>query len=98
FYQKPDDRYLMYNQHLDFTRSTQFILNYQKSATDQILRLEAYYKKYDQLIRMVPATEVNDYPLDNSGSGDAAGFDVFWKDQRTFPFKYWLSYSYIHTK
>lgn len=98
FYQKPEASYLMYNQRLGFTKSTQYILNYQKSTTSQILRLEAYYKKYDDLIRLVPATQVNDFPYDNSGKGHAAGIDLFWKDQKTFPFKYWISYSYIHTK
>jgi len=98
FYQKPEDNYLMYNQHLGFTKSSQYILNYQKSTTSQILRLEAYYKKYDDLVRFVPATQVNNYPIDNGGSGHAEGFDLFWKDQKTFPFKYWVSYSYIHTK
>jgi hypothetical protein len=98
FYQKPEAHYLMYNQNLRFTKSTQYILNYQKSTTSQILRLEAYYKKYDDLISLVPATQVNDYPFSNDGYGHAEGFDLFWKDQKTFPFKYWISYSYIHTK
>lgn len=98
FYQKPAANYLMYNQQLDFARSTQYILNYQKSTTSQILRLEAYYKRYKDLISLVPATQVNDYPHSNSGYGHAEGIDLFWKDQKTFPFKYWISYSYIHTK
>lgn len=98
FYQKPEANYLMYNKSLDFSKSTQYILNYQKSTTNQILRLEAYYKKYDNLINLVPATEINDYPYSNNGYGHAEGIDVFWKDQKTFPFKYWISYSYIHSK
>lgn len=98
FYQKPEASYLRYNQQLSFSKSTQYILNYQKSTTSQILRLEAYYKKYDDLISLTPATQVNDYPYDNTGYGHAEGIDLFWKDQKTFPFRYWVSYSYIHTK
>ena len=98
FYQKPEGQYLMYNRNLGFTKSTQYILNYQKSRVSQILRLEAYYKKYDDLISLVPATQVNDFPFSNKGYGHAEGFDLFWKDQKSLPFKYWISYSYIHTK
>ena len=98
FYQKPEQQYLMYNQHLGFARATQYILNYQKSTASQILRLEAYFKKYDDLVRWIPATAVNDYPYDNSGRGDAKGIDLFWKDQKSLPFKYWISYSYIYSK
>lgn len=98
FYQKPDENYMLYNRNLKFSRSDQYILNYQRSTNNQILRVEAYYKKYSDLIKLIPATQVNDYPYNNNGNGHAEGLDLFWKDQKTFPFKYWLSYSYIYTR
>jgi hypothetical protein len=67
-------------------------------AKDRIFRIEAYYKKYNDLIKTIP---INYYysTFDNSGSGYAKGIELFWRDKKTIKdFDYWISYSYLDTK
>ncbi len=98
FYQKPENIQLLYTHDLGFTKSTHYIVNYQRMAKDRIFRLEAYYKKYEDLVKTVP---VNYYysAYDNSGSGYAKGIELFWRDKKTIKdFDYWISYSFLDTK
>lgn len=98
FYQKGENQQLFYTSNLGFTRATHYILNYQKMTRNRIFRVEAYYKKYEDLIKTVPLG-YNYQSYDNSGSGYARGIDVFWRDKKTFKnFDYWVSYSYLDTK
>ena len=98
FYQKPENMQLLYTTNVGFTKATHYILNYQKMTTQQIFRVEAYYKKYDDLIKTVPLP--NYYSTyNNSGTGYAKGFELFWRDKKTFKnLDYWISYSYLDTK
>ncbi len=98
FYQKPENTQLFYTTNLGFTKATHYIINYQKMTRDRIFRVEAYYKKYEDLIKTVPVSYT--YSLyNNTGSGYAQGFEVFWRDKRSFrDFDYWISYSYLDTK
>lgn len=98
FYQKAENQQLFYTSNLGFTQATHYIINYQKMTKDQIFRVEAYYKKYKDLIKTVP---LNYYYFDynNNGSADAKGIEFFWRDKKTFKnFDYWISYSYLDTK
>ena len=98
FYQKADNMQLFYTNTLGFTRADHYILNYQKIANDRIFRIEAYYKKYKDLITTVPV-DFNYYTYNNTGNGYAQGLDFFWRDKKTFKnFDYWVSYSYLDTK
>ena len=54
FYQKPENSQLFYTTNVGFTKATHYIINYQKMTKDRIFRVEAYYKKYDDLIKTVP--------------------------------------------
>lgn len=98
FYQKPENMQLLYTTNVGFTKATHYIINYQKMTTQQIFRVEAYYKKYDDLIKTVPLP--NYYSTyNNSGTGYAKGFELFWRDKKTFKnLDYWISYSYLDTK
>lgn len=106
FYQTPDYRYFFRNPNLGYERADHLILNYQRILNKRTLRVEAFHKNYAQLIREytngVFETYSNRYPwgrADNSGDGYASGFDVFWRDQKTFKnLDYWLTYSYLDTK
>ena len=92
FYQNPELLYLISNKDLTYTQARHYILNYQKKANNRLLRVEAYYKQYRDLIttHALPA---------NAGEGYAKGIDVFFRDKRTFKnFDYWISYSYLNTK
>jgi len=92
FYQKPENTQLFYTTNLSFTKATHYILNYQKMNKDYTFRVEAFYKKYEDLVKTYPA-------IDNSGYGYAQGIELFWRDKKTIKgLDYWISYSYLDTK
>ncbi len=98
FYQKPENTQLYYTTALGMTKATHYIINYQKMTHERIFRVEGYYKKYEDLIKTIPAANYTSY-YNNSGSGYAKGIDVFWRDKKSIQnFDYWVSYSYIDTK
>ncbi len=91
FYQKPENLQLLYTQNLNYTKAVHYIVNYQRSANDQILRVEAFYKKYSDLVKT--------FPVNNDGYGYAKGIELFWRDKTTIKnFDYWVSYSFLDTK
>ena len=98
FYQKPENSQLFFTQNLGYTKATHYIVNYQKLSNDRIFRVEAYYKKYDDLIKTVPINyQYSNY--NNSGSGYARGAELFFRDKKTIKnLDYWLSYSFLDTK
>ena len=98
FYQKPENSQLFYTTNVGFTKATHYVINYQKMSKDRIFRVEAYYKKYEDLIKTIPINNYYSY-YDNSGSGYAKGIELFWRDKKTIKdFDYWISYSYLDTK
>jgi hypothetical protein len=92
FYQKPLNNELLFTNSLGYARATHYIINYQKTANDRIFRVEAFYKKYSDLVKT--------YPLyNNNGFGYAKGFELLLRDKKTIKnFDYWISYSYLDTK
>lgn len=110
FYEDPDKKYLFSGYRPDFQNAVHYIANWQWIRNDRTFRIETYYKSYSQLVfenlnntvkydaniyRFVPRGE----NIDNSGSGYAQGFEVFWRDKASIPnFDYWISYSFIDTK
>ncbi|MEO5997943.1 MAG: TonB-dependent receptor [Chitinophagaceae bacterium] len=101
FYQKPDNSYFIrtyrFNE-LQYTRATHYIANFQKVTREYTLRAELFYKKYHNLIKTIPSNNGID-SLNNAGYGDAKGFELFWRDRKTFKnVDYWVSYSYLDTK
>ena len=92
FYQKPENTQLYYTTNLGFTKATHYIINYQKMNKDYIFRVEAFYKKYEDLVKTYPS-------INNSGSGYAQGVELFWRDKKSIKgLDYWISYSYLDTK
>lgn len=111
FYQTPDYRYLYLNTNLNFERADHLILNYQLIKNKRTFRVEAFHKNYAQLVREFTGQpgspdrfDANPYRFpwgrtDNTGSGYAQGFDVFWRDQKSVKgLDYWITYSYVDTK
>lgn len=91
FYQKPSGNILMFKSNLDYSRATHYIANYQIANRFQTLRVEGFYKKYNSLVKTFPDTS-------NTGFGEATGFELFWRDRKTFKnLDYWVSYSYLNT-
>jgi len=92
FYQKPASNILMFNPDLTYSKATHYIANIQKTTREQTFRAEIFYKKYDNLIKTFPDTT-------NNGNGEAAGFEIFWRDKKTIKnLDYWISYSYLDTR
>jgi vitamin B12 transporter len=93
FYQKPENNFLYIpNNQLGYTKATHYIINYIKTTTLQTFRVEAFYKKYNDLVKTFPA-------LNNDGSGYAQGLELFWRDKKTIKaLDYWVSYSFLDTK
>ncbi len=96
FYQKGDSL-LRWQSQFDggipgFQRAAHYIVNYQYVKNDRTLRLEGFYKKYDDLITTRTA-------LANDGKGYAQGLELFYRDKKTFKgVDYWISYSWLDTK
>ncbi len=98
FYQKPENSQLFYTRNLGYTEATHYIVNYQKLTNDRIFRVEAYYKKYNDLVKTVPRN-YQFATYNNSGSGYAQGVELFFRDKKSFKnLDYWVSYSYLDTK
>lgn len=92
FYQKPENLQLLNTTNLGYTKATHYILNYMKVTSLQTFRIEAFYKKYEDLVKTFPV-------YNNNGTGYAKGIELFWRDKKTFNgMDYWISYSYLDTK
>lgn len=110
FYQLAEPQYYMSDHRPGFQQSIHYIANYQYMHKDRTLRLEAYYKDYNQLVRehyppgtgfdpntfrYIPRTIL----VNNAGYGYAQGAELFWRDKKTVKNgDYWISYSYIDTR
>lgn len=92
FYQKPETPYLYKSNQLTYMQATHYILNYQYQPKDRLLRVEAYYKTYQHLIKTLPQ-------INQSGDGYARGIELFYRDKKSIRgIDFWISYSYLDTK
>jgi len=106
FYQNPESKYINGPANLGFQKSQHYIFQVQRASEGRTLRFEAFYKKYDQLIKtfnVTPDKEQNQQTqtaLNNNGYGFAKGVEFFWRDnKKTFEnIDYWISYSYLDSK
>ncbi|WP_378184878.1 carboxypeptidase-like regulatory domain-containing protein [Aquimarina sp. W85] len=99
FYQAPKSDIIKYTNHLAPEKASHLILNYLYQKNGRMLRLEGYYKNYDQLVKYDTSQPEYNSSYNNLGNGYASGIDVFWKDKKSVKnFEYWLSYSYLNTK
>lgn len=99
FVQAPRADYLKYNHQLETENTAHYILNYEYNRQGKTFRTEAYYKKYNNLVKFDTETAQFNSVYDNSGSGYAKGLDVFWRDNKSFKnLQYWLSYSFIDSQ
>jgi len=92
FFQKPETSYLYNNTSLRYMKATHYIVNYQYQPKDRLLRVEAYYKQYQDLIKTQPV-------ISNAGKGYAKGIELFYRDKKLIKgIDFWISYSYLDTK
>ncbi len=99
FYQNPLTNYVKFDNGLKAENATHWIANYQYVKNKQILRIEAYYKDYNNLIKFDTdqATIYSNY--NNNGFGSAKGVDLFWRDNKNIKnIDYWISYSFLDTE
>lgn len=96
FRQSAANQYVRINNSLSSERAEHFIVNYQVINNDRTLRVEAYYKKYDDLVKFNNGDQYQ--PL-SAGNGYARGVEFFWRDNKTFKnVDYWVSYSFLDTQ
>lgn len=99
FYQNPSSYILKFNQNLKSQNTSHYIFNYQYNADRQLFRAEAYYKKYDHLVKFDDEFPDFNSNYNNDGDGFAKGIDFFWRDSKSIKnFDYWFSYSFLDTK
>ncbi|MEJ5050891.1 TonB-dependent receptor [Chryseobacterium culicis] len=106
FYQNPESKYINGPANLGFQQSQHYIFQVQRASEGRTLRFEAFYKKYDQLIKTFNINQDKEQnqqtqsALNNSGYGYAKGVEFFWRDnKKTFEnIDYWISYSYLDSK
>jgi len=92
YFQKPEQQYLRFKPNLDYMKATHYIASIQRITGNYTLRVEAFYKKYHDLVKTSPDTA-------NTGTGYAKGIELFWRDRKTFKnMDYWVSYSFLDTK
>jgi hypothetical protein len=99
FYQNPETKYLPSSSLLNFSKAAHYILQYQKQTGLQTLRMELFYKKYNDLYKTGYSAYGQEVAANNNGTGYAKGFELFWRDKKTIKnVDYWISYSYLDTK
>ena len=99
FVQAPQNEFSVVQPELTPERAEHFILNYQMIRNNRVFRVETYYKKYDDLVKFQTLNDFDPTHYNNSGFGEAKGFDVFWRDNETFKnTDYWISYSYVDSE
>ncbi len=99
FYQNPNSEYLKFNSNFKTENTSHLIANYQYVKDKKILRVEAYYKKYNDLVKYDTDFTLPTSNYSNNGFGYAKGLDVFWRDNKSFKnTDYWVSYSFLDTK
>jgi len=99
FTQLPEDNSLIYNTGLSCERANHLILNYQIIKDNRIFRVEAYHKKYTQLVKYNTLYATDPTTYSNAGSGYARGIDIFFRDRESIKNgDFWLAYSFIDSK
>lgn len=99
FHQLPKQEYLKYTSNFEPEKTAHYLLNYSYNPNGRTLRAELYYKDYANLIKYNTDSPQYNSIYTNNGEGYAQGFDLFWRDSKTFKnLDYWVSYSYIDSK
>ena len=79
-------------------KSRHYLLNYNFKDEKSIIRLEGYYKDYDDLVTF----DEQDFAfrnVANQGSGRAYGFDAFWRSSKLIKnMDLWVSYSWLNNE
>lgn len=94
FRQSPKNEFVRQDQNVDQEKAEHFILNYQYVKDRKTFRIEAYHKRYLDLIKFD-----HNNVIANTGSGYARGIELFWRDNQSLDnLDYWVSYSFLDTE
>jgi len=98
FFQNPESRFFTENYQPNYQRADHYIFQVQRATDGRSLRLETYYKKYQDLIKTT-TDFYRPFAVNNNGSGYAKGVELFWRDKKSLKnIDYWVSYSYLDSK
>ncbi|NND94621.1 MAG: TonB-dependent receptor [Flavobacteriales bacterium] len=98
FYQDTHPRTMLFSNRVGQERSEHLILNYQYMVARRTFRIEAYQKRYNDLVKY-QLIEGQDHIYSNDGKGLARGVDIWWRDRKSIKNgDYWISYSYLDTE
>ncbi|MEL6864214.1 MAG: TonB-dependent receptor [Bacteroidota bacterium] len=97
FTQTLDAEFLYYDSNLEQEQSSHFLINYNYKTDKQILRIESYFKSYQNLLRYEGRQDLGNLQhFDSEGDGYAYGMDLFWRaNQVVKNVDFWVSYSWI---
>jgi hypothetical protein len=99
FYQNPKNDYLKFNVDFKAENTSHLIANYQHTKQNQIFRIEAYFKEYDNLVKYETDLLNFNSSFSNNGTGFAKGVDIFWRQNGSIKnTDYWVSYSFLDTE
>lgn len=106
FRQSPQTQWLRVNPALHAEKAEHWILNYQLVRERRTFRVEAYHKRYTDLVKFkspfalpLPPFAPLTATLSNGGDGYAQGADIFWRDNESFQnVDFWVSYSFLDTR
>lgn len=99
FNQLPQEEQLVFNNSLKMENASHYILNYQLEKNNRNIRIEAYYKNYDRLVKYDSLYAQDPSQYNNKGYGYATGLDVFFRDQQTIQNgDFLMSYSLLSSK
>jgi len=99
FYQNPENDYLKFAPQLKPEKASHAVMAWQYLTEMKTFRVEGYLKKYRDLVKYSQPLATSPLDYSNSGSGNAKGIDVFWRDKQTLKnTDYWISYSWIDAK
>ncbi|MEP1033065.1 TonB-dependent receptor [Ekhidna sp.] len=97
FYQAPQNQIILTNPVAKPEQAQHYIANYQWIKGGHSFRIEAYEKRYDDLVKYANVYDPSTFQFD--GNGYARGIDLFWRDSKTFKnMDYWVSYSFLQTE
>jgi len=79
-------------------KSRHYLLNFNFKNEKNILRLETYYKQYDDLVTY-DFDNFEYSEIANEGTGTAYGFDLFYRANNVIKYvDFWVSYSWLHNE
>ncbi len=91
------DNFLFFDQRLGTEKATHVTSNFSFKTEKHIVRAEAFWKKYDNLLSF-SGSEFTPSDLGNNGYGNAYGVDFFWRGNQVIKnTDFWISYSWTES-